>query len=595
MKLLEELQRRKVFRVGIAYLALAWLLVQIAETLLPAYGFSDAALRGLVAALAIGLVIALVLAWIFDWTPEGVRLTAPADAAPVDGAAPSQRAPNAVIAVIILVAAALAAWLTFRTVDVTPPSERRIAVLPFATLGQEQADVFTDGIHVGVISRLSNVADLEVISRTSVLALRNRDRPLPQIAGELGAAWVLNADVQQAGEQVMVSVRLADARADRQVWAEDYRRSLSAENLFEIQADITGRIIDEVNARLTDPERVRVARVPTESLEAYGLYQQGRALLQQRTPDAMRSALAYFERALDRDPGYALAWTGLADALSVPVAYELERDPGLIERAEQAVARALELDPELAEAWASRGMLEYLQRDVPAAIAALDRAIEYRPSYSNAHTLRCFLYALIGDEETAWASASWAVRVDPLSAEALSNLAASSAALGRHQQALEAARRGLELAPGWPNTRLAMGIVLFGAGDFAGAAEQLAGVTMPWTGAGAETLRFLSLLELGREREARELLPAIETSGDAYAMAVVTAALGDLPEAYAQLLSIERWDDFPAQMYQSFHKDFWNPGGGDPRYAQVRQRILASWGVAAEYRPVSADEPGRAD
>lgn len=581
MKLLEELQRRRVFRVGIAYLALAWLLIQVAETLLPAYGFSDAAIRILVAVLAVGLVVTLVLAWIFEWTPEGVRVTAPAGEATEQERAAAQRAPNAVIAVIILVAAALAAWLTFRTVDVTPRSERSIAVLPFATLGQAKADVFTDGIHVGVITRLSNVADLDVISRTSVLAFRDSSSPLPEIAGELGASWVLNADVQQAGDDVLVSVRLADARVDRQVWAENYRRTLSASNVFEIQADIAERILQEVNARLTLSEQDRIARVPTENLEAYSLYQQGRALLEQRTGDAMRSARGYFERALEVDPNYALAWAGLADSLSIPVAYELEQGEELLTRADAAVERALALDPELAEAWVGRALLRYLRRDAPAAIADLDRAIEYRPSYAYAHTLRCFLKALLGDLEAAHASAVRAVRLDPLSAEARANLSASAASLGLVEESLDAARRGLELAPGWPNMRLALGMARYEAGDFAGAVEQLEGVTMSWTGAGAETFLFLSLLELGRRNEALALLPAIEASGDVYALATARAALGDRDAGYDMILAIDRWDDFPGQAFWSFHRDVWNPDGDDPRYEAARRNILESWGAGS--------------
>jgi TolB-like protein/Tfp pilus assembly protein PilF len=579
MNLFDELRRRKVFRVGLAYLALAWLLLQVAETLLPAYGFGDAVIRGLVAALAVGLVLTLVLAWIFEWTPEGVKVTAPAGEETGTGGAAAQRAPNAVIAAVIILAAVLAAWLTFRTVDVGPRSERSIAVLPFATLGQAQADVFTDGMHVGVISRLSNVADLDVISRTSVLAYRDSDRALPAIAADLGASWVLNADVQQVGDDVLVSVRLADARIDRQVWANEYQRSLTAGNVFEIQAEIAGRILEAVNARLTDREKERVAAVPTQNLDAYRLYQQGRALLDQRTPDAMRGALAYFERALEADPDYALVWAGLADALSIPVAYELPHEPDALERAERAVQRSLALDPELAEGWAAQAMLRYLRRDAPGAIADLQRAIDCRPSYAHAHSLTAFLQALIGNSEQSWSSAVRAVQLDPLSAEALSNLAATSVAIGRFEEGLDAARRGLERAPGWPNTRLTMGMVLYGVGDHAAAVEQLSGVSLPWTGAGAETFLFLSLLELGREEEAQSVRSLIEDSGDPYAMATVHAAMGEHDLGYEMLSAIGAWDDFPTQVFLSFHAPVWRVAENDPRFDATARRILASWGV----------------
>jgi len=585
MKLLKELKRRKVFRVGIAYLTLSWLLIQIAETLLPAYGFTDAAMRILVAVLAVGLVIILVLVWIFDWTPQGVRRTLPADEIADDAEMPSQRAPNTVIAVIIVIAAVIAAFLTFRTVDNARPTDHSIAVMPFVTLGQSTADVFTDGIHVGVITRLSNVSDLNVISRTSVLSYRDSSLAMPKVAAELGAAWVLNADVQQAGEEVLISVRLADADADRQIWAQDYRRQLTATNVFEIQADIANRIFEEVDVRLTSSEHMRVERLPTGDLEAYRLYQHGRALLEQRTGSAMRNSLVYFERALELDPDYAMAWAGLANTLIELVAYEHESDPALVERAERATIRALEQDPELADAWISMGLLNYLRKDSPGAIQALKRAIQYSPSNANAHSQLSFQYALTGDWPSAYAMASRAVRLNPLSPEALANLSGSSQQSGHLDEGLEAARRASELAPGWPNTRFSMGMALLNTGDYHGAIEWLEGITVPWTGAGAETLLVQALAEAGRGNEARALFPKIEATGDIYAMAAYRAIMGELDAGYDILFELELWGDYQTIAFQAHHRDLWRPDGDDPRYDQVLKHVHETWGVKTGTTP----------
>ena len=236
-------------RVGVTYAALAWLVLQVAETLLPAYGFTDAALRNLVSVLSVGLVVALVLAWVFDWTSKGLRKTA----TPIDGAARDlMRAPNAFIAMFVLLAMVAAAYLTYLSLEGVPRSERSIAVLPFASLGMEQTDMFTEGMHIGVLTRLSEVHELDVISRNSTLRLRDNGLSLPEIADRLGANWVLNADVQQANEMVLVSVRLTDARKDRQVWTENYRRTLTATNIFEIQGEIARRIVNQLKAQLRD-------------------------------------------------------------------------------------------------------------------------------------------------------------------------------------------------------------------------------------------------------------------------------------------------------------------------------------------------------
>jgi TolB-like protein/Tfp pilus assembly protein PilF len=583
VRLFDELKRRKVFRVGIAYLALAWLLIQIAETLLPAYGFSDAAIRTMVAGLAIGLVIALVLAWIFEWTPQGVRITdALDDAEDVQGSAPGQRAPNTVIALFVIIAAVLAAYLTFKSVEQEPVSERTIAVLPFSTLGQDQPDVFTDGMHVGVITRLSDVQDLDVISRTSVMSYRASELPMVEIASALGAAWVLRADVQQAGENVLVSVRLADGREDRQVWADDYQRTLTANNIFDIQADITHRIIEALEATITNDEELRVGIVPTENLEAYRLYRQGSDLVGQRTEDAMRRSLDFFERAIEADPDYGLAWAGLGNGLVTLVAYELEEDPEYLVRAEEAIDKALALDNDLAEAWAVRAMLNYLNRDGPATIRAINRAVNLRPGYAQAHTWRAFFHALFGDGVTSLIAASRAVHLDPLSPEAIINYGAASMANGNMETFLHEAKRAFEMAPDWPNTRFVMGTALYVNGQYREAAEMLEGLSVPWVGAGAETNLALSLLAMGEEQQARDLLSVIEASGDIYCFAAVRAALGEREAAWAMLDQINEWPDSATLDVRGWHRPIWNSQGDEARYARMLEKINESWGLPPE-------------
>ena len=539
----------------------------------------DSAVRLVVAALALGFVAGLLLAWVFDWTPTGPEVTGPRDAS--DTGPGPQRAPNLVIAGFVVVAALAAAWLTFRATGPELNSTRSVAVMPFRTLGQSEADAFTDGIHVGVITRLSAVADLDVISRTSVLALRDSDQPLPALADALDVNWVVNVEVQQVGEEVLISARLVDARTDRQVWAEDYRRRLSAIDVFAVQGDIAGRIIDGINARLTNQEQRRVELAPTQSLDAYRLNQQGRLALERRTGQAMGEALAYFEQALTIDPQYAPAWAGVAETLSVQLAYGVIQDKGQLARAKLAIDRALALDPGLAEAWVARGLLEYLERRSPAALAAYERAVALRPGYAQAHSLKSFQLALQGQQVEAVESARQAVRLNPLAAEAWANLAAGMLTLGRWEEARDAARRTLELAPNWPNARFTNAMVLFHSGDPAAAAAQLEGLSMPWTGAGAEMLRGRALVRLGREAEARALLPTIEAMDDDYALAALQAALGERDAAFERLKAIETWDDWSTLTFRNLDGPLWNPAGDDERYAEVLDRVDASWGIDA--------------
>ena len=579
MRLFDELKRRKVIRVAIAYLALAWLLLQVAETLLPAYGYTDAAIRNLVAVLAVGLVLALVLAWVFDWTPQGVQKTA---AMAAGTAQPAVRAPNAVIAMIILVAAVAAAYLAYRSLAEVPRSQRTIAVLPFATLGRDEADVFTDGMHLGVLTRLSEIHELDVISRTSAMRFRGSDLSLPEIADRLGADWVLNAEVQKGNEQVLVSVRLADARRDRQVWAENYQRTLTATNLFQIQGEIARRIIDQLRAQVTEQEAGRLTLVPTENLDAYRLYQLGRLKLEARSRDDMWAAVDLFAEALEYDPEYALAHAGTADALASLVAYRHESGPEILARAGAAADRALQLDSRLAEAWAASALLAYLARDLPRSIQDAEHAFEVRPSFARAHTIRAYNYGLAGDNGAALESARRAVTLDPLSPEAVVNFAATSMVAGHSEIALSEARRALEMAPGWPNTRFVHGLMLFELERYREAAAELRGLSIPWVGQGAETLLAISLHALGQEAEAAAVFRVVADGGDPYATATLTAVFLGLDEGYRLLDAMDGWADWPTLAFIHHHEGIWNPAGDDPRYVAARRRINEFWGLPGE-------------
>jgi len=229
--------------------------------------------------------------------------------------APWQRVGIGVALLLGLFAAVAGGWYLTGAGGGTEIDDRSIAVLPFETLGQETATAFTDGVHADVLTRLSSVADLSVTSRTSVMRYRTSEKALPTIALELGVTWVLRGEVQETANEVQVSARLVNARTDRQVWAQSYRRELTAANLFEIQGDITAQIARALETQLSPEEEQQVARTPTQNLGAYRLYVQGRGLLDQRTEDGMRRAGEYFRQAIDRDSSYAVAWAGLANAL----------------------------------------------------------------------------------------------------------------------------------------------------------------------------------------------------------------------------------------------------------------------------------------
>ena len=318
--------------------------------------------------------------------------------------------------------------------------------------------------------------------------------------------------------------------------------------------------------------------------EALRLYERGRALLDQRSAAGISSSILHFERALEADPGLARAWTGIADALLMQLTYGHTDDPEAVERAEFALQRAIEIDADLAEAWTALGTLEYQRRNLSAALEAYATAIDSDPDYAGAYTLAAYTLGLTGSFETAMTLAREGARLDPLAAEAFVNVSGAALWLGRMEEALDAARRAVEVSPGWPSTRFSLALAQFYAADLDGALATLEGLTEPWLGATVALFQLRAEYALGRTAAARARLPDIEASGDPYALAAAYAALGDRDRGYEQLREIEAWGDLPTLLFQGPDRQLWDPGSSDPRYRDVRHQLLGSWGVVGDIR-----------
>lgn len=471
--------------------------------------------------------------------------------------------------------------------------DRSIAVLPFETLGRSTPTPFTEGIHGDVLTRLSQVAELRVTSRTSVMSLRGTDDPLPAVARRLGVTWLLCGEVQEAGHRVQVSARLVHAGEDRQVWAERIRRELTAESLFEIQAQITREITAALQAKLTPGEEERaIERRPTTNLDAYRLYVEGRALVDRRDLESMRRAQERFERAIELDPGYSLAWVGLADALALLENYAcgdssyLEAEArrvseDLHDRARQAIERALELDPGSAEAHASLGLIHSSgpRSQGPAAIRELERAVELRPSYADAHNWMSWVHLLLGHADRALECARRAVELNPLSPEAVSNLALSLLATGDAEGGLREARWASEIQPSFATTLFYEALALHQTGRHREAEAILQDLSVPWAGNGVRATLAVVRVGTGEHDGVREELRRLEDVGDPMNAGLVHAALGRREEALAAFERVDGWGYWPALALHHFFPEALGPLRGDPRFDRVLASVRRSWGV----------------
>jgi TolB-like protein len=365
MSLFAELKRRNVIRVATAYVVAAWLLIQVVETIFPAFGFGDTAVRWVVIALAIGFLPALVLSWVFEITPDGWKKETEVLREPSITRGTGKRLDRAII---LLLALALG-YFAFDKFILDPVRDERvaqaarseaaeagpgtagprgpsIAVLPFVNRsGSAENAWFTDGMHDELLTRLARISALRVISRTSVLRYRDSTQPIPEIATELGVATVLEGGVQRVGNQVRVNVQLIDGRTDEHLWAELYDRQLSAETLFEIQSEITRAIAAQLSTELSAEEDRALGERPTGNLAAYEAYLRGLADLEVYTLSSKESAVERFTTAVELDPAFAGAWAGLCEAQLGR--YRTTKDREAFDAAEAACREALGLDDRL--------------------------------------------------------------------------------------------------------------------------------------------------------------------------------------------------------------------------------------------------------
>ena len=448
-------------------------------------------------------------------------------------------------------------------------------MLPFENLsGTDEARPFVNGIHDDLLTRLASISGLEVISRTSVLAYRDTKLSLPAIADSLGVRWIVEGGVQQAGDRVQVNAQLIQAEDDIHRWAETYRRTLTTENLFAVQSDLTKRIAGSLEAHLTAGERERVERRPTGDLEAYRLFARGRGLLEQRAAEGMRTAIEHFREALRRDSAFAPAWAALGEAYTLLANYGHAPGDSVYPPAWEAIRRALGLDEGLADAHAAAGLLHLNHTDGPAALRQLRRAVELSPSLARAHRWLGVTLQVLG-RPGALSHYGRAVELDPMSPEGHADLAGALLEDGRLEEALRHARRARTIEPAFAlGRRIEVG-VLHRLGQLEEARSLLRSGDGP--GGGRAELAVLHVAA-GDTARARELLAELQDAGDPHQVAVVHAALGQEDAAFRAFRRVEDWDIGRVLAVRGF-SDAIAPLRGDPRYRELIRGINVAWGL----------------
>src|SRR6184192_285593 len=473
-----ELKRRNVYKVAVAYAIVGWLLVQVATQVFPFFEIPNWAVRLIVLLIVIGFPIALVIAWAFELTPEGLKRTEVADAAP------APRSPHRAWIYVVVIGGFWSIGLFFlgRYTVSRPPTDGRpratagslpaksIAVLPFDNLSEEKGNAFfAEGVQDEILTRLAKVADLKVISRTSTQRFKAVPSDLREIAKQLGVMNILEGSVQKANDQVRVNVQLINALTDAHLWADTYDRKLI--DIFSVESEIAKTIADTLQAKLTGSEKTAIAKAPTANTEAYELYHKGRSLWEKRSGDNIPKAIAFYEQAIARDPNYALAYAGLSSAyIILPFWAGVDRLDAS-SKAKEAALKALRLDPNLAEAHLALGkVLFFSEIDLPGALREYQRAIELKPNDATAHHwLGNDALSSLGRFEEAIAQGKRAVELDPLSPVINTDFGTTFYYAHRYDDSVRQLRKTLEIDPTSFYAHFNLGIALQAAGDLSGA------------------------------------------------------------------------------------------------------------------------------
>jgi TolB-like protein/Tfp pilus assembly protein PilF len=586
----QELKRRNVVRVGVVYLVTAWLLAQVADLMLESFDAPGWVIQAILVVLIIGFPLALVFAWAFELTPEGLKKEKDVDRSQSIARVTGRKLDRAMI-LILVIALGYFVWesrVQHRHLEEAKPSAaelsaeaagaaaepapKSIAVLPFVNMSSDpEQEYFSDGISEEILNSLAKVKDLKVAGRTSSFAFKGQNQDLRQIGDTLGVEHILEGSVRKSGATVRITAQLIQVDDGFHLWSETFDRELT--DVFAIQDEIANAILSQLKAHLVGPDAAADVTAARTDSQAYDLYLLARQRMYERTGPNIQSAVELLDRAAAIDPGYAPAHAQLGIATLLLAegagAYgDLPLEQALTQ-GKQHLDRALQLDPELGEAWAGLG-LYHNTRPLGAeeAIAALRKALELNSGLMDARNWLHNALQQLGRPTEARQVVMDMVERDPLYRPGIRNAVNSFNAFGEYDQALAYLERIQPLIPNDAVIQSSVAAVQLNQGQVA---EALQGVeaavalqptnsvarltrSFAWMSShqwqrvaneGEEWTRVWGLVQLGRSEEAAMLAwQGVEKQADVGTWLAFLNATGRSPEAVAFIE--ERWSDLDA-------------------------------------------------
>ena len=583
-----ELRRRNVYKVAITYAVVAWLFVQAATILLPTFDAPSWVMKTLVVLLALGFAMAVFISWAFEATPEGLKRT---ENVPPDVAAKlptwSPRKFATFIIGVVVIAAGLLAFNLWRnktettsrnsaSAARTEAAAKSIAVLPFVNMSADKNDEYlSDGVSEELITALSKITGLQVKARTSSFAFKGKNEDIQKIGELLHVNHLLEGSVAKAGNKLRITAQLIEASDGNHEWSDTYDRDM--QDIFAVRSEVAQQVATTLKVRLLGEEKKQLDKKPTENLEAYNLYRQGRFYADKLSEEGMAKARPLFEQAIEKDPRFALAYTGLADNYVI-AADAIIPPREAFSKAKEAALKAIEMDDSLAEAHASLGFVHYhYDWDWAAAEKEFKRAISLNPQSAQSYTLYTHFLAGMRRYDEALKYGRRALELDPLSVSNYWFLGWGAIYAGRYDEAMAHFSKAAELDPNNPWTRWFLGRAYLFEGMPQRGIEEMetalrltpddplglgfVGYAYAVTGRRADALKVLQHLdELAKHR-------FVSTAARIY----VYAGLGDKDKAFEWLEKAyqERSDTLAWFKFDPESKSLQS----DPRFAALMQRV----------------------
>ncbi len=464
MSFFKELKRRNVYRVAALYIIVGWVVLQVVDLFMSFMPLPEWTSRLVFVLLAAGLPIALVLAWAIELTPEGLKLEKSGDSA----SGGKRRGDLFIYGALGIV---LVAWIWTLDRDGSasnPPATdiRSLVVLPLDNLMNDPDQAyFVEGMHEALITELSRIETLRVISRTSAMKYLDSQKSVPEIGVELGVDAIIEGSVLRAGDTVRVTAQLIDAKNDEHLWADNFDRELT--DILALYADVTREIVSNIRITLSPEEAARLESTPTVNTDAYDLFLRGSYFCDQWEPEEMRRGLELMRRAINTDPDNALYHAGLAQCLQYASFYDYVRPVDILEEANSAAQRAVDLDGKLSAAWTAFAAVRYyLSFDFTASMLALEKAIALNPSDARARTHYSWQLGEAGQTREALEWAEQAILLDPLSPNVRTTAGQAYYLNRQFEEARVEFQKLLDMDPDSPTWRFYLGWVLEQQGKY---------------------------------------------------------------------------------------------------------------------------------